>query len=160
MEAHRARPRILLVDNDDACLRALARMLEGAGLVVVACGSAAEGVAALEGGVVDVVFVDLCDGGGRSGAAFLRRIRCNPRTAAIPVVAMSGGDPGDLNLCLDEGADAVLEKPFTIARFLVAFNEAELGRRWSISFGSTGAGSDGRHGRPNPRQSRLIDEPR
>lgn len=159
MEARRARPCILIVDNDDACLRALTRMLEGAGLVVVACGSAAEGAAALETGGVDAVFVDLYDGGGRSGAAFLRRIRSDTRTAAVPVVAMSGGDPEALNLCLDEGTDAVLEKPFTIAQFFVAFNEAELGRRWSISFGSSGPSSGERHGSPNTRQSRLIDKP-
>lgn len=130
MEGRRARPRILLVDDDAACLRALTRMLEGAGLVVVACGSAVEGAAALEGGGVDAVFVDLDDLGGRPGAAFLRHIRSDARTAAVPAVAMSGGDPENLNLCLGDGADAVLEKPFTLAQLLVALNQAEIGRRW------------------------------
>lgn len=130
MEPRRAHPRILVIDDDEVCRRALTRMFGVAGLAVVVCASAAEGAAVLEEGGVDAVLVDLYDGGRRAGGAFLRRIRSDARTASVPAVAMSGGDPEDLNLCLGEGADAVLEKPFTLAQFLVALNQAEIGRRW------------------------------
>lgn len=129
MEPRRVHPRILIIDDDEVCRRVLTRMLDEAGLAVVACKSATDGEAVLEEGGVDAVLVDLYDGGMRTGGAFLRRLRSDARTASVPAVAMSGGDPGDLNLCLGEGADAVLEKPFTLAQFRASLNEAELGRR-------------------------------
>jgi CheY-like chemotaxis protein len=110
--------RILVVDDEPAHRFLLRRIFERAGHVVV---DAADGAAALLAVAVsrpDLVVTDMMMPV-MDGAELIRRLRRDPATAGIAILAASG-DPG-----LAEGADAVVTKPF-LSRPLVEIVDALL----------------------------------
>jgi CheY-like chemotaxis protein len=110
--------RILVVDDEPAHRFLLRRIFERAGHVVF---DAADGAAALLAVAVsrpDLVVTDMMMPV-MDGAELIRRLRRDPATAGIAILAASG-DPG-----LAEGADAVVTKPF-LSRPLVEVVEALL----------------------------------
>ncbi|HXG54086.1 MAG TPA: response regulator [Vicinamibacterales bacterium] len=105
-------PRILLVEDDEDGRRLYALRLTQAGFVVT---QAHNGLQALEGAfesVPDLVVTDL-NIPGIDGFELTRRLKQDPRTRQVPVVAVTGyaafqADPGR---AIRAGCDAVLEKP-------------------------------------------------
>jgi len=105
-------PRILLVEDDEDGRRLYALWLTQAGFVVT---QAHNGLQALEGAfesVPDLVVTDL-NIPGIDGFELTRRLKQDPRTRQVPVVAVTGyaafqADPGR---AIRAGCDAVLEKP-------------------------------------------------
>jgi len=121
------RGRILVVE-DEADLRGLLdRQLRRAGYEVL---TAEDGVEALERAwrePLDLVLLDLMlphlDGG-----EVCRRLRSDPRTAALPVIMLTAKqEPGDRIAGLEVGADDYVSKPFNL-RELVLRVEAVLRR--------------------------------
>ena len=105
--------RILVVDDEPDMRYLLRRIFERAGHEVI---DAAHGTAALQAVRVsgpDLVVTDMMMPV-MGGAELIRRLRGDPGTARIPILAATG----DAHLACD--ADAVLSKPFRPAELLAA----------------------------------------
>ncbi len=115
-ESLAARPLVVVVDDDPAIRRALARLLRSASLEVEVFGSAGD-LLARNGSlrpaclVVDVHLPDI------DGISLLRQLVA--ATPGLPVVMVTGDRSPELGLrALQAGAAAVLVKPFDEERLL------------------------------------------
>lgn len=107
---------ILLVE-DPTPLRDLRRIvLEQAGHQVVSADDGTAAFATARQAGPDLVVTDL-DLPGTDGVELIRRLRADPVTMLIPVVAATGAGHGAT------GADAVLIKPYQPAHLLTAVGE-------------------------------------
>jgi two-component system, cell cycle response regulator DivK len=108
---------ILIVDDNDRNLRLARDVLRFAGLRTLEATTAAEGVRLAIAHVPDVIVMDvrLPD---VDGPAALVLLRSEPRTARIPVVAVtSSAMMGDRERLLSAGFDGYLEKPISVKEF-------------------------------------------
>jgi CheY-like chemotaxis protein len=97
--------RILVVDDEPAQRFALRRILERAGHEVTDAGDGAAALRAVLELPPDLVVTDMMMPV-MDGNELIRRLRSEPATAGIPILAASG-DPH-----LAVGADAVISKPY------------------------------------------------
>ena len=105
--------RILIVD-DEPDIRFMMRLIsEGAGHTVVEARHGGTGLKSVKATRPDLVITDVMMPT-MDGLEFITRLRSDPETAAIPILAVSG------NSELANGADAVLRKPFLAKELLVA----------------------------------------
>ena len=112
--------RILVVDDDPRNLRLAVTMLEKAGHEVLSAEGGAEGVEVALAHAPDLVLMDM-QMPGMDGIAALRRLRADPRTAALKVVALTAlAMKGDAERLLAEGFDGYLEKPLRYKEFLAS----------------------------------------
>jgi DNA-binding response OmpR family regulator len=131
MGRQRARPVVILADDDDAITSNLAPFLERAGLTVHV---ASDGEAVLElverldpdGCILDVLMPRL------DGREALRSLRADGHW--LPVVLLTQvGESAERAIALDEGADDYLNKPFDpyelLARLRAVMRRARPGRR-------------------------------
>jgi DNA-binding response OmpR family regulator len=114
-------PVILIIDNDDGVVHALATRLESAGYTCVRAGTGAQGLAAFKAKPIDLVITDLNMPAG-DGVMLAREIR---KTSLVPIIVVTGfredfkrGMRGLENV-------AVLDKPFDSST-LLELVEAEL----------------------------------
>jgi two-component system, chemotaxis family, sensor kinase CheA len=85
---HRART-LLLVDDSPFFLNMLTPVLQAAGYLVTAVGSAQEGLAMLrDGRLFDVAITDI-EMPAMNGFQFAEAVRSDPRTADLPIIALS-----------------------------------------------------------------------
>jgi len=123
-------PSVLLVEDDHAGRRLYAEWLTQAGFSV---DQAHNGLQALERAfesVPDIVVTDL-NIPGIDGFELTRRLKHDPRTRTVPVVAVTGyaafqADPGR---AIRAGCDAVLEKPCSPEDLETAIRTLINGRR-------------------------------
>jgi two-component system, cell cycle response regulator DivK len=109
--------RILVVDDHEMNVKLLERLLELEGHEVRAAGSvaAAERALAEEQPSMIVLDLNLPDG---SGLDLTRRLKSQPVTASIPIVACTAGVlPADEHEALEAGCDAYVSKPIDLQRF-------------------------------------------
>jgi len=109
--------RVLVVDDHELNLKLLERLLEREGREVRAADSvaAAERALAEEQPAMIVLDLNLPDG---SGLELTRRLKAEPRTASIPIVACTAGVlPSDENEAMEAGCDAFVAKPIDLRRF-------------------------------------------
>ena len=109
--------RVLIIDDHDYNLRLLERLLELEGRQVRAAGSlaAAEQALAEEEPAMIVLDLNLPDG---SGLDLTRRLKSEPRTALIPIVACTAAvRQSDEESALAAGCDAFVSKPIDMGRF-------------------------------------------
>jgi CheY-like chemotaxis protein len=97
--------RILVVDDEPAQRFALRRILERAGHEVIDAGDGAAALQAVRESPPDLIVTDMMMPV-MSGNEFIERLRVEPATAGIPILAASG----DPHLAI--GADAVVVKPY------------------------------------------------
>ena len=97
--------RILVVDDEPAQRFALRRIFERAGHEVIDAGEGAAALRAVRESPPDLVVTDMMMPV-MGGDELIRRLRAEPATAGIPILAASG-DPH-----LAVGADAVVVKPY------------------------------------------------
>ncbi len=104
--------RLLVVDDNVATRYALRRRLESHGYEVLEAGTGGEGLeliasVALDALILDVNLPDM------SGFDIVRKLRCDPATALLPVIHVSAAtiQTGDIITGLDAGADAYLIHP-------------------------------------------------
>ena len=101
--------KILVVDDEPAQRFLLRRIFERAGHEVTDAGDGAAALQAVGESPPDLVVTDMMMPV-MGGAELIRRLRCDPATAGIPILAASG-DPH-----LADGADAVMAKPYAWQR--------------------------------------------
>jgi DNA-binding response OmpR family regulator len=106
-----AAPLVLVVEDSDAIRAAFTILLEESGYAVAAAATGAEAVRLAGDRAPDLVLLDL----GLPdipGLDVLRRIRANPATAHVPVVALTGrDDEADRGALMAAGCAAYLVKP-------------------------------------------------
>lgn len=120
-------PRILVIENEPSVADLIDAILTSEGYTVALAHDGAEGLELVLSWRPNLVLLDLMlplvD-----GSAVIKRLRSDPATAGLPIIAMSAG--ANIRLHSDElqGADGALAKPFDVDALLaqVAFN---LGRR-------------------------------
>jgi CheY-like chemotaxis protein len=108
---------VLVVDDHDLNLKLLERLLEREGREVRVADSvaAAERALAEEQPAMIVLDVNLPDG---SGLELTRRLKAEPRTASIPIVACTAAVmPSDEDEAREAGCDAFVAKPIDLRRF-------------------------------------------
>ena len=109
--------RLLTVEDETAIRELLAFICETDGHEVVKAASLTEARSALAEAEPDLILLDvlLPDG---SGFDFLRELRSEPKTSAIPVMMITArGDEADRVSGLDSGADDYIVKPFMPREF-------------------------------------------
>jgi two-component system OmpR family response regulator len=117
-------PHVLIVDDDREIRRLVLRFLTENGLRATAVADAAEADAALGGGGIDLVVLDLMLPG-EDGLSFARRLR---QSSAVPILMLTArGDDTDRIVGLEIGADDYVAKPFN-PRELLARIRAVLRR--------------------------------
>jgi two-component system, cell cycle response regulator DivK len=115
--ARPARGRVLVIDDHELNLRLLERLLELQGHEVRGADSlaAAERAIAEEEPAMIVLDLNLPDG---SGLELTRKLKSQPQTASIPIVACTAAVmPSDEDRALAAGCDAFVAKPIDLQRF-------------------------------------------
>ncbi|MDR6865802.1 DNA-binding response OmpR family regulator [Microbacterium resistens] len=123
------RPRILLIDDEEAITTALGPFLERSGFAVEIAVDGLRGLASVERRAPDLVVCDVLmphlDGRG-----FVRRVR--GRSLWLPIILLTQiGESSERSAALDEGADDYLNKPFDphelVARIRAVLRRAARG---------------------------------
>lgn len=121
---------VLVVEDHGAARQALACVLEASGYAVHQAATAAEALARAAAGDVALVLLDL-GLPDADGLEVVHRLRADPRTRTIPIVALTGRGEEWGVVCGGAGCAAFLAKPVaprqllaTVAR-LVGAAEAE-----------------------------------
>jgi two-component system, cell cycle response regulator DivK len=110
-------PVILVVEDNERNLKLLRDVLEYAGYHVHAARTAEDGIALAVTEPPDLVLMDL-QLPGIDGVEALRRLRGSPRTAGIPVVAVTAqAMKQDRERVLRAGFDGYVEKPISVRTF-------------------------------------------
>lgn len=105
---------MLLVEDNPRNLKLARDVLEYAGFVVTAVTTGEEALPAARQAEPDVILMDL-QLPGIDGHAALEQLRGDPRTAGIPVIAVSAfAMPADRDRALGWGFDGYLEKPISV----------------------------------------------
>lgn len=120
--------KILVVDDDAMNLRLAVTALEQAGHKVLSAGGGAEGVEVALAHAPDLVLMDV-QMPGVDGIEALKRLRADPRTAALKVLAFTAlAMKGDAERLLAAGFDGYIEKPIRYKAFLVSVAALLAGR--------------------------------
>ena len=108
---------ILVVEDNERNLKLLRDVLEYAGYDVRAARTAEDGIALAASELPDLVLMDL-QLPGIDGMEALRQLRESPRTADIPVVAVTAqAMKHDRERALQAGFDGYVEKPISVRAF-------------------------------------------
>jgi two-component system, cell cycle response regulator DivK len=108
---------VLIVDDNPRNLRLARDVLQFGGLRTVEAETARDGVARAAETLPDVILMDVRMPD-MDGPAALVQLRAEPRTASIPVVAVtSSAMMGDRERLLAAGFDGYLEKPINVKEF-------------------------------------------
>ena len=121
-EAMKARPRVLIIEDDPATVDVLVDLFELEGFQTTATGSAIGAMDLLERTRPDAIVMDLVLPYG-SGASFLSRLKANPDTAGIPVIICTAFSD-TLTPERASVAAAVLDKPIDLRLLLAAVRKA------------------------------------
>ena len=108
---------ILVVEDNERNRKLVSDVLEFAGMRVLAAANGADGVALAQSESPDVVLMDigLPD---QDGIVALERLRSDPSTSGIPVVAVTAyAMSGDRQSILDHGFDGYIPKPIDVKAF-------------------------------------------
>ena len=115
--ASAARPRVLVIDDEEAIRSALSRALAAEGLVIDLAETAADGLSRARAEVYDLVILDLLMPG-IDGVDALRQL-LHDRPGQTVLVLSCLADVRHKVDCFDLGARDYLTKPFTRLEFLV-----------------------------------------
>jgi two-component system cell cycle response regulator DivK len=108
---------ILIVEDNDRNLKLLRDVLDYAGYDVRVARTGEDGVTLAASEPPDLVLMDL-QLPGIDGMEALRRLRGSPRTADIPVVAVTAqAMKHDRERALEAGFDGYIEKPISVRAF-------------------------------------------
>jgi CheY-like chemotaxis protein len=119
--------RILIVDDEPAVADLIEAVLAGEGYTVAIARDGVQGLVLARDWRPDLILMDVMLPGVEGGAA-IRRLKADPETSKIPIVAMSAGRTIRRQSEELANADAALSKPFDIDA-LLAQVEFHLSRR-------------------------------
>src|SRR5260221_1078308 len=108
---------VLIVDDNERNLRLARDVLRFAGFRTIEAATGGEGISLALDRLPDVILMDirLPD---VDGAEAARRLKSDPRTARIPIVALTSlAMKGDRDSFLAAGFDGYLEKPISVREF-------------------------------------------
>ena len=109
--------RVLVVDDHELNLKLLERLLEIEGHQVRAADSLAAAERALSEEEPSMIVLDLNLPDG-SGLELTRKLKAEPRTASIPIVACTAAVlPSDEHRAREAGCDAFIAKPIDLRHF-------------------------------------------
>jgi CheY-like chemotaxis protein len=112
-----AKPRVLVVEDNDANRELVEDLLHVAGYEVVSCASGEEGVAWLGANRPDLILMDV-NLPGQDGVSLTRQIKARPETCDLPVVALTAyAMRGDRDRILAAGCDGYISKPIDVSLF-------------------------------------------
>jgi CheY-like chemotaxis protein len=116
--------KILLVEDHLDSLEVIQLQLRSLGFSnLIATKSAAEALRIAETEKPDLILMDIVLSG-MSGLEATRRLKSNPNTAHIPVLAITArAMPRDRDLCLQSGCDGYLPKPASSRQLKKAIEE-------------------------------------
>ena len=115
------KPRVLVVDDDQAILRLLCANLKARGYEVTTAVNGEEALAELEMNLADLIILDIMMPK-VDGVEVCRRIR---EWSQVPIIMLSArGDEKDKVKCLELGADDYLTKPFGVAELIARVKTA------------------------------------
>lgn len=114
---HRSAQEILLVVHDERLRKLVAETLQGAGYAVTPAGTAAEALARAAEAAPELVIAEVAPLA--EGLGLLRRLRAEPTTGELPVIALVAEDAGEgVVASLQAGADDGLALPLDAAELL------------------------------------------
>jgi len=102
---------ILIVDDDPAQLALTSEILVQARVQTLTCKSVNDAITALKNKKIDLVLTDI-QMPEEDGFSLLKKIKSNPKTKDIPVIAISGKPNITSKDYLDKGFSASLSKPY------------------------------------------------
>lgn len=106
---------VLVVDDNDDVRRLVKKVLELAGYRIVEADNGVDALAAAEREVPDLVLMDLRLPGELNGLETTSRLKADPRTMRIPVVALTASVMDrDRRQALDAGCSGFIGKPIDI----------------------------------------------
>ncbi|MEK7229875.1 MAG: response regulator [Candidatus Binatota bacterium] len=115
--------KILLVEDHPANVEMLTMGLEFLGYAVTVAGDGNEAVEMAASQLPDLIVMDILLPN-VNGLEAASRIRSNPKTRVIPILAATAlAMPGDMEKCLESGCDAYLAKPFTPKQLAAAIEK-------------------------------------
>jgi CheY-like chemotaxis protein/predicted Ser/Thr protein kinase len=110
--AERPRPRLLVVDDDEAPRRALSRLLQRLGYDVTVAEHGRQALEIAERQPLDLIVTDITMPE-MDGYELLARLKAHERTRHIPVIVVSGvDDVHSVVRCIEQGAEDHLTKPY------------------------------------------------
>jgi DNA-binding response OmpR family regulator len=116
--------KILVVEDDNLQLTALARRLKSAGFEIVAARDGLTAISAARKEQPDLILLDLGLPAG-DGFVVLERLGMLINTGTIPIIVVSSRTPlGNRDAALKAGAIAYIHKPVDMSVLLKAINEA------------------------------------
>ena len=117
--------RVLVIDDSELIREAASMALQLAGWDPAVAPDGEAGIAAATTDPPDGVLLDV-EMPGIDGVETLRRLRADPRTAALPVAFLTakGDDETQRAALLAAGADAVITKPFQLPQLADAVRAA------------------------------------
>jgi CheY-like chemotaxis protein len=108
---------ILLVEDNEANQLLAQAVLEMEGFEVQVAGSAPEAQDAIRKSAPDLILMDI-QLPGEDGLSFTRRLKADPGTSAIPIVALTAhAMTGDKDLALKAGCAGYIAKPIDTRTF-------------------------------------------
>ena len=118
MSNGRARPLVLIVEDDAANRALLTELLTRAGYASLAVADGSDGLRAALDSSPDLVLLDV-ELPGLNGLEVCRALRADPRTVALPIILLTGRTAvEDVVAGLDAGADDFLRKPYDRAELM------------------------------------------
>ena len=115
---------VLIVEDNDKNLKLVRDILKAKGHDTLEAASAEEGLAIARERLPDLVLMDI-QLPGMNGIEALRRLRADPATRAIPVLAISASVMQQARReIVEAGFDGFVEKPISLKEFLAAVAKA------------------------------------
>ena len=115
--------KILLVEDHPANIEMLRMGLEFLGYAVMVAENGKEAIEMAASNLPDLIVMDILLPK-VSGLEAASKIRSNPKTKSIPILAATAlAMPGDREKCLEGGCDAYIAKPFTPKQLAAAIEK-------------------------------------
>lgn len=123
--------KILVVDDHPTNLEIIQVLLGRAGHTVLTAINGEEGVAVAREQMPELVFMDLSMPGDIDGLEATRRLKGDPLTSGIVVVALTAMvKNGDVAQARDAGCDDFVRKPYTRKQLLALIDRHVAGHTW------------------------------
>ena len=113
--------RVLVVEDNDMNMQLVEYLLEEGGYQIVKAASGEEALSTARGGEpVDLILMDI-HLPGIDGLSVIREMKSDPRTGAIPILALTAhAMRGDRDRFLEAGCDRYISKPIDVKTFLTS----------------------------------------